>query len=415
MKPSCSLLRRRLLLGGALLGTGCASASAWSAPLLKNACLSPILPEDTAMRDLLARVWDGIDPAQVWDMHVHLAGTGDSGSGIVIAEEMQSWLHPLMMAQKSFYMNAGCADALPGHIDQGYVLRLRDMCLGMPPGVRLLLFAFERPHDENGRPQPDAGTMYIPNTYAREVARFAPQHFEWACSIHPYREDAADALRQAADAGARAVKWLPPAMAIDPASPRCDAFYQTMAELDLPLITHTGAEKAVHGPGDPAWSNPLRLRRALNHGVRVILAHCGSAGSDDDEDNGGARVPTFTLFTRLMNERRYENHLYGDISAITLANRRTAILRTLLERQEWHERLLFGSDYPLPGIVPLVWLNSLACRGLIDKQSVAGLKILRHHNPILFDFALKRLLVYQGQHFRPGVFETRRHFRREAI
>ena len=36
--------------------------------------------------------------------------------------------------------------------------------------------------------------------------------------------------------GAVTVTWLPPAMGIDPASKRCDAFYDAMARLDLPLL-----------------------------------------------------------------------------------------------------------------------------------------------------------------------------------
>jgi mannonate dehydratase len=30
----------------------------------------------------------------------------------------------------------------------------------------------------------------------------------------------------------------------------------------------------------------LRLRRALDHGVRVVIAHCASLGEDQDEDRG---------------------------------------------------------------------------------------------------------------------------------
>ena len=49
------------------------------------------------------------------------------------------------------------------------------------------------------------------------------------------------------------------------------AQHAALARLDLPLISHAGEEKAVHGAGQAAWGNPLRLRRALDHGVRVIV------------------------------------------------------------------------------------------------------------------------------------------------
>jgi mannonate dehydratase len=34
-----------------------------------------------------------------------------------------------------------------------------------------------------------------------------------------------------------------------------------------------------------------------------------------------------------------------------------ANLPLLLERQEWHTRFLNGSDYPLPGVIPILSLS----------------------------------------------------------
>ncbi len=34
------------------------------------------------------------------------------------------------------------------------------------------------------------------------------------------------------------------------------------------------------------FGNPLLLRRALDAGVRVVVAHCGSMGEDRDLDRG---------------------------------------------------------------------------------------------------------------------------------
>ena len=36
------------------------------------------------------------------------------------------------------------------------------------------------------------------------------------------------------------------------------------------------------------FGNPLRLRRALDAGVRVVVAHCASMGQDRDLDRGAA-------------------------------------------------------------------------------------------------------------------------------
>ena len=69
-------------------------------------------------------------------------------------------------------------------------------------------------------------------------------------------------------------------------------------------------------------------------------------------------------------------------------------------------RLLNGSDYPLPGVVPLIDLRKLVARGLLDEKMVDPLRQLRHANVLMFDFVLKRSLAHKGQAFAPGVFET---------
>ena len=239
-----------------------------------------------------------------------------------------------------------------------------------------------------------------------------PQRFEWIASIHPYRADAVEALEAARPAGARAVKWLPNAMGIDPASARCDRFYDALARTHTPLLTHAGAEDAVDSPTAQELGNPLRLRRALERGVCVIVAHCATLGKGVDLDKGqhGPRVSNFVLFTRLMEDARYAGHLFGDISAIVQRNRVAEAFPALLQRTEWHPRLLWGSDYPLPGVLPLISVAGFAERGLIVPDDVPVLNEIRRHNPILFDFVLKRRLAAGSARFSPEVFETRRIF-----
>src|SRR4029079_2466094 len=95
-----------------------------------------------------------------------------------------------------------------------------------------------------------------------------------------------EALERSQRGRVRAVKWIPAAMGIDPASPRCDRFYAALARLDVPLITHSGLERAGVSGYSQDLGNPLRLRRALAAGVRVVVAHCASMGTDRDLDRG---------------------------------------------------------------------------------------------------------------------------------
>ena len=356
--------------------------------------------------------WEGIDPAQAWDAHAHLAGTGDSGSGVVVHPRMESLLNPAEYARRLFFLNAGCAHDAPGSVDRAYVERLLNLVAGLRAGAKLLLFAFDRVHDERGAAQPERSGFYVPDAYARDTARAHPQAFEWVASVHPYRADCVEALERARREGARAVKWLPAAMGMDPASPLCDRFYGAAARLGLPLISHAGLERAVMGTDAQDNGNPLKLRRALDAGVRVVVAHCASMGQDRDLDRGanGPLADSFDLFARMMDEARTARLLYGDISAMTQVNRAGGTLARVLEREDWHARLLNGSDYPLPGLMPIFSVDYIVSLGLLDAAAAPVLTEIRRHNPLLFDFVLKRSLRKGSRRLAAGVFETRRFF-----
>jgi mannonate dehydratase len=176
----------------------------------------------------------------------------------------------------------------------------------------------------------------------------------------------------------------------------------------MPLLTHGGYEHPIQG-SQSELNAPARLRRALDGGVRVIVAHCATEGASRDPARGGRETPNFNQFAQLMDDRRYEGRILGDISALT-SFRDPAMLRTILLRAEWHGRLLYGSDYPLPGILPMMSVDSLAEQGFLESAKVQTLIELRRHNALLFDFVLKRHLRADGRGFAPGVFETRRAF-----
>jgi mannonate dehydratase len=407
--------RRKFLTTISTLGLTTAGLSAcgyWLKPKLLNSCLSDS-PENLAKHPLLSQIWQGLDAAQVWDSHVHLIGAGDSKARDTqdlpwFNPDMDSYAHPILKVQKYFYLNGSCINEQA--IDNSYVERLQELVAGMRPGFKAMLYGFDWHLNQQGHAVPEQSIFYIPNAYAKKVTQKFPNSFEWVASIHPYRADCVDALQQVKAEGARAVKWLPSAMGIDPLSKQCQRFYQAAADLNIPIISHTGHENAVQG-GDQSLGNPLRMRRALDAGVRVVLAHCASDGEDYDLDKGKSaqRVKSYELFARLMDESQYKPVLYGDISAITLRNH-AWVIKPLLKRSEWHGRLLNGSDYPLAAIVPLFDLDELVSEDLLAAETVPLLQSLLSYNPLLFDFALKRLLNFNGYHFPIQIFETRRFF-----
>ncbi len=395
--------RRFLQYASASLVTASTPVSAFFR--LTNPCLDPVETPTSALEKL---VWQGVNPEDWWDCHTHIVGSGDSGSGITLSQEMDApLLHPIQTLLHYAYANAACAGKKGGQ-DIAFVKRLVALLESMPKGAKAMLYAFDKVHGANGDADHANTAFFVPNEYAMTLAKQYPERFEWVASIHPYRRDCEAALEQVVAQGARAVKWLPPAMGIDPASPQCDRFYKVAAKLNIPIISHGGEEKSVHGTNQPQFGNPLRLRRALDAGVRVVVAHCAALGSGLDEE--GKPIKNFDIFAQLMGEKQWQGRLFGDISAIILRNREVGVLKALLTETAWHSRLLNGSDYPLTGVLPLVSVKNFVASGLLAEENLQPLLALQDYHPFRFDFVLKRSLSWQGKRFANSVFETRPFF-----
>ena len=405
--------RRDLLRAAALLPAG---GLAGCHLTLEQGLMGPCgTGRDLARDPLVERAWSGLRADRVWDVHTHLFGNGRSGAGIWVEPEYDRPRSIAARVRHAFFMNAGCVGADEDRLDQGMVERLVRLVDDCPGGAKFMLLAFDFTFDESGRKREDLTTFAVPNAYAQRIARSKPERFEWIASIHPYRPDALEQLEAARLAGARAVKWLPPTMGIDLASPRCHGFYDALARLRMPLLVHLGEEQAVAGARRHELANPLHVRTALDRGVRVIAAHCATLGESADTDavKDPARAPkvaNFDLFTRLMAEPRYEGRLFGDLSAVTQANRAEQLPRLLAKAAAWEGRLLNGSDYPLPGIMPLFSMNAMVSAGVLDAAVVPGLRELRNVNALLFDFVLKRNLRAAGARLPDSAFETRDFF-----
>ncbi len=390
---------------------------------LVNPCRNPQLAGATGpgaatetgsnpLQDLVAEALQGLDTTRLVDTHAHLLGTGDAGSGCTVHPSMYQWWQPLEVVRRRAILNAACVPADAPSIDRAYVQRLQDLAAGFPAGARWWLFAFDQALDETGRERPEWTTFHVPNAYAAQVAAqlnaSTAQRFDWVASVHPYRPDALPRLQAALQAGAVAVKWLPSAMNIDARDPRCRPYCELLARAGVPLIVHCGEEKAAPGAGRDELVNPLLVRHLLAHGTRVVVAHCASLGHAHDTDQPSApRVPAFDLFARLMDEAPWQGQLLGDISAVFQRNRKPAVWRTLLQRSDWHGRLLHGSDHPLPGLMPLFSLPGLQAAGVLAQADIAPLQQLREHNPLLFELTLKRRLRLGTAQLPAGIFEGR--------
>jgi len=348
-----------------------------------------------------------LDPARLVDVHLHLAGIGTGGSGCEVHPHMRSWASPVQRMRFELYLSASGVRDLES-ADTQFVDRLVALVESAPGGGRYCLLAFDRNHRDDGTVDAGATEFHVPNDYVWEVCRRSERLIP-AVSVHPYRPDALEELERWAARGVKLVKWLPNAMNIDPASPRCDAYYALMREHGMVLLSHTGLELAVHAEEAQGLGNPLRLRRPLDAGVTVFAAHCASLGDDEDLDQPGPdrpRVASFELFARLMGEPAYEGLLFGEISATTQVNRIGPPLETLLAEDGWHGRLVNGSDYPLPALNAVIHLGPLVDGGWLDAEDAEPLAELYRAHPLAFDLALKRRLRSSagGRRFDPEVF-----------
>jgi predicted TIM-barrel fold metal-dependent hydrolase len=359
-------------------------------------------PEDLALKisakasDLIKRAFDDIDSAKLMDHHVHVAGLGVGGTKAFVNPKMLTWRHPFHRLKLKVYMSSsGVSDE--DKADPQAVARLTSLVASIKNHGKHRLLAFDKHYRRDGTVNLEKTEFYVPNEYVFELTDRYPELFVPNISVNPYRPDAIAELEKWAGRGARIVKWLPNAMGIDPSDPKCDPFYQKMKELDLILLSHGGEEKAVEAEEDQKLGNPLLLRRALDHGVKVIVAHCAGLGTNQDLDAKDRRVvDNFDLFLRLMGDKRYDGLVFGEISAMTQFNRSGKPLRTMLEREDLHERLVNGSDYPLPAVNVLIRTRPLVKQGYIDSSEAESLREIYDYNPLLFDFVLKRRLRLPG-------------------
>jgi predicted TIM-barrel fold metal-dependent hydrolase len=241
-----------------------------------------------------------------------------------------------------------------------------------------VVLAFDAVYTRDGRPDEGATHLYVSNEY---VAGLAAQHpkVRFGASVHPYRRDAVAELERCVSAGAVLCKWLPITQRFDPTDSRCFPLYEALAHFGLPLLSHTGWEHVLPRL-DPTVAAPARLVPALERGVTVIAAHCGTG-----------RVPGEGSYLRqFMRLAREHEHLYGDTAGMSLPNRwgdYDALLRDDVVRR----KLVHGSDWPVPAY-PRPWRHGW--RG--------SRALLAERNQLRRDLLIKRALGFDDAYWERG-------------
>ena len=272
------------------------------------------------------------------DCHVHLAALPDGDNGCFISPKMLK--SPLF---RFLFWKHGLSVNRPREANQKYLDDLLVELRASHHVQKAVLLGMDGVYDHNGLLSREHTDFLISNDYVLKTAQAHPHELLAGVSINPQRRDAIDEVHRCADAGAVLVKVLPNAKQFDPANPKYKPFYRALAERNLPFLSHVGYEFSLIGK-DQSVGDPERLRLPLDEGATVIAAHACSYG-----------LILYEKFLPTLRDlvQRYPN-FYSDISALTLPNRFRMLLH-LRKYPEVHERLLFGTDYPLSVFHVAAW------------------------------------------------------------
>jgi predicted TIM-barrel fold metal-dependent hydrolase len=293
---------------------------------------------------------ESLEALHIVDYHVHTAGLGYGGSGAFLNAEMRE-----NFRVRFFLRWVGVTEQeLEAEGDQLVLRRLSKNIARSRYVDQAVVLAMDGIVDRTtGLLDEKRTQIYIPNDFlARELPKYPNLLF--GASINPNRKDSIELLERAAAQGAVLVKWIPSIMDIDPSDEFFIPFYKKMAELGIPLLSHTGMERSFAHARDE-FSDPFRLLLPLKHGVTVIAAHMAATGRSEGQDN----------FERLLSILPAYANFYADISSLTQINRLGYLVKAL--NTPWAtDHMIYGSDWPLqhfPVVSPLYhvgrigWVN----------------------------------------------------------
>ena len=279
----------------------------------------PYLPTEAILAD-----------KSIIDLHVHTACLPTPENGCYLSPSLRnSYKFPLYL--RAFNVSI---DELKQHGSQLVVNKLARQVLESQYLSHAVVLAIDAVIDSGGDIDYEKTEFYVPNEFIVNAIEPFPQLL-FGASINPMRHDAIERLVAAKAHGAVLIKWLPSIQQFDPADEQFIPFYEKLAELNLPLLSHTGHERAFSQAVND-YADPARLALALKHGVTVIAAHVASTGENEGEDNT----------QRLYKMMRTHSNLFTEISSLTQLNK-LGYLEKTLKQHGYLERVAYGSDMPL--------------------------------------------------------------------
>lgn len=212
---------------------------------------------------------------------------------------------------------------------------------------KIVLFGVDARVDEKGKTLHKDITVCATNNDLLELYQKNNDLIIPFFSINPLRPDALDLIDKYYELGFRGAKFLQNYWNVDTRDRRYIAYFEKLKSYDLPLIVHIGSESSVNSFKE--CESIKMLNQPLEIGVTTICAHMALSYEPLKIFKAFSKNPKnfnsdyFTLLKMLETHDK----LYADISAM-LTPVRAKALRHLSKQTNIHDKLLFGTDFPVP-------------------------------------------------------------------
>ncbi len=345
----------------------------------------------------------------VIDTHMHLI-CRESKNGCFVHESLFSpYTHPFKSFKAQVLISALGIDGEENWEEQ-ILERQETLLRKFPIPYKGMFFAFAATYNRNSHEKELERTgLEVSNEYMSEVVSKNPSYMFPVHSLNPYQADLKSQFERLKNG--HFFKLLPNSMHIAPHDEKCRPFFEMVARSNSVLITHIGVEHSVDGGGvENAFGNPLLYEKWLQRfpNLKIIFAHTGGSGKTMTQE--GAFKDNFLLVLDLM--RRYPKQTFADLSGFSVAPNLVQYLPTLLHEKDLFPRFLYGSDYPLVAVRPLLKMTlwMMYFKGLWGSNFSEFLKrydaILEiyTYNPLLASLVIMRLITYNGDRLSPEIF-----------